>query len=253
MQHWEKQKAQHDARYALGPRGHTVSSDPFVNYVTRWRLQEAFRRLHLVPNEKVGYDSSILVLCAGEGLEGSVLCDLGYQNVTVSDISDIGVEQALKRDPRLKGMVLNAEKVELSDDAFDVVVVQDGLHHLRCPVSGFTEMLRVGAKAAIFLEPHQSLAGKLMGTKWEQNGNAINYVFRWDRRLVHDIASSYLVEKQFVNMSFSFWHHNIVYGKLGRAIRGGKQGIFLIRMVKKILDVPFGRIGNQFCGLIVKK
>ena len=97
MQHWEKQKAQHDARYSSGPRDHTVSSDPLVNYVTRWRLREAFRRLQDACDNRIDAESSILVLCAGEGLEGSVLCDMGYQDVTVSDISDVGVEQALKR------------------------------------------------------------------------------------------------------------------------------------------------------------
>lgn len=253
MQHWEKQKAQHDARYAAGPRGHTVSSDPFVNYVTRWRLREAFRRLHAAAGGRIDADSRILVMCAGEGLEGSVLCDLGYRNVTVSDISDVGVRQAMNRDSRLKGVVLNAEAVALDDDAYDVVVIQDGLHHLRSPVTGFTEMLRVGAVAAIFLEPHQSLAGSLLGTKWERNGDAVNYVFRWSRRLVEDVACSYLVERKFDNLSLAFWHHNIVFGRLGRLVGGGKQGILLVRTVKYLLDGLLGRMGNQFCGLVLKR
>ncbi|MBZ0073212.1 MAG: class I SAM-dependent methyltransferase [Gammaproteobacteria bacterium] len=253
MQHWEKQKAQHDARYAAGPRGHTVSSDPLVNYVTRWRLREAFRRLRLAAGNRIDTDSRILVMCAGEGLEGSVLYDLGYRNVTVSDISDVGVGQAISRDSRLKGVVLNAEAVALDDNAYDVVVVQDGLHHLRSPVAGFTEMLRVGAVAAIFLEPHQSLAGSLLGTKWERNGEAINYVFRWNRRLVGDVSSSYLVEKPFDNLSFSFWHHNIVLGRLGRLVGGGRQGVLLVRTLKVLLDGLMGRWGNQFCGLVVKQ
>jgi len=253
MQHWEKQKAQHDARYAAGPRGHTVSSDPLVNYVTRWRLREAFRRLHSVSGDRIGVDSKILVMCAGEGLEGSVLCDLGYRDVTVSDISEVGVRQAVTRDPRLKGVVLNAEAVALEDEVYDIVVVQDGLHHLRSPVAGFTEMLRVSAVAAIFLEPHQSLAGSLLGTKWERNGEAVNYVFRWSRGLVEDVSCSYLVERPFLNLSFSFWHHNIVFGRIGRLVGGGRRGVFLVRALKVTLDGLLGRWGNQFCGLVVKR
>jgi SAM-dependent methyltransferase len=253
MQHWEKQKAQHDARYAAGPRGHTVTSDPLVNYVTRWRLREAFYKLQAASDNRINTNSSILVLCAGDGLEGSVLCDMGYQNVTVSDISDVGVEQALNRDPRLKGAVLNAECVEVGDNAYDVVVVQDGLHHLHSPIGGFTEMLRVGARAAAFLEPHQSLAGSLLGTKWERNGDAVNYVFRWSRRLVEDVSCSYLVERPFSNLSFSFWHHNIVFSRFGRLVGGGERGIIAVRTVKFTLDSLLGRVGNQFCGLILKK
>jgi hypothetical protein len=55
------------------------------------------------------------------------------------------------------------------------------LHHLPRPVTGFTEMLRVAKKAVIVIEPYDSLIGNLLGTEWEEQGTAINYVYRWDK------------------------------------------------------------------------
>jgi ubiquinone/menaquinone biosynthesis C-methylase UbiE len=63
-------------------------------------------------------------------MEGSILCDLGFTNVTVSDLADNGVNAAMDRDKRLKGIVLNAERTNLPSQSFDIASVQDGLHHL---------------------------------------------------------------------------------------------------------------------------
>ena len=251
MDQIQKQRARHDSLYKAGSRAHILSDDVLVNYVTKWRMHEAFRRLENVAGDRITVDTPILFMCAGEGGEASMLCDMGFRDVTVSDLSERGVEAAISRDSRLKGLVLNAMAADVRDGEYGIVVVQDGLHHLPSPIQGFTEMMRMASVAVVFLEPHDSLVGKLIGTKWEQNGEAINFVFRWSRKLVNDITCSYLCTEKFKNLSFSFWHHNIVFRKLGGRIGGGKIGIGVISAVKVILDVAFGRFGNQFCGLIV--
>ena len=248
----DKQKDFHDKLYAEGTRAHFLLNDPLVDYVTHWRLREAFRRLAAAAARRITENSRILVLCAGEGAEGSVLCDLGYQDVTISDISEGGVAAALARDPRLKGIVLNALNPAVEDNAFEVVLIQDGLHHLPSPVLGFTEMLRIASFGVVFLEPHDTLVGRLAGTRWEKNDDAVNYVFRWTRTLVQDVACSYLGAESFRNLSFSFWHHNIQYHRLGAKLGGGAASIRLIRALKFTLDHLLGRYGNQFCGLILK-
>jgi hypothetical protein len=134
----------------------------------------------------------------------------------------------------------------------DLVIVQDGLHHLRSPVQGFTEMLRTARIAACFLEPHDSLSGRLLGKRWETNGDAINYVFRWNRRLVDSIASSYLGPDGFESCSFSFWHHNVVLGRFGDAMGGGSRAVALLKLLKNASDAVASRLGNQFCGLVIK-
>jgi ubiquinone/menaquinone biosynthesis C-methylase UbiE len=107
----------------------------------------AMWRLTTASNGRISKSSKILLMCGGEGLEGSILCDMGYRNVTISDISERGVAEAIKRDSRLQGLVLNAERADVESNSFEVVIVQDGLHHLQSPVQGFTEMLGNGISA----------------------------------------------------------------------------------------------------------
>ena len=252
-QHNEWQRSESDLSYSGGSRPHVTSSDPLVSYIVRWRLQESLDRLAKRANGRISPASKILVMCAGEGGEGSILCDMGYGDVTISDLSSVGVETGLKRDYRLKGLVLDAENADVPDRAFDLVIVQDGLHHLQNPVRGFAEMLRIARVGVIFLEPHDSWVGNFIGTKWEKNGDAINYVFRWTTKLVQDCASSYLGPDACENMSFSFWHHNIVYEKIGKLLGGGTFALWAIRILKRILDGVAGKMGNQFAGVILKR
>lgn len=107
---------------------------PAIKYIVSWRVSESIRRLMSVSKGGITYDSSVLVLCSGEGLEGSILCDLGFSNVTVSDIDENAVKAALSRDHRLKGVTLNADRPAVEIDSYDVSLVQDGLHHLTSPV-----------------------------------------------------------------------------------------------------------------------
>jgi ubiquinone/menaquinone biosynthesis C-methylase UbiE len=252
MNHLEKQKVQSEKVYSCGSRSHVLSKDVTTRYIVSWRIKESIKRLMSASKGFLNCDSNILVLCSGEGMEGSILCDMGFADVTVSDLAEQGVQAALERDSRLKGLVLNAESTELKEDSFDIVLVQDGLHHLQSPIQGFTEMLRVAKKGVIFLEPHDSLVGRMIGTKWEKNGSAINYVFRWNRKLVEQVISSYLGPDRFENLSFSFWHHNPVYAKIAQRL-GSSLGLFTVKAVKLLLDMTMGKFGNQFCGLILKR
>jgi hypothetical protein len=238
-----------EAMVADGPR--FQDANPMSSYVLHWRLHEAMRRLdHADPT--IPRDSKILILCASDGLEGTALADLGWSNITVSDLSLTAANTAVLRDPRLKAMVINAEDSGLPRDAYDIVLIQDGLHHLQRPVQGFTEMLRIASRAVIFMEPHQSVVGRRIGTEWEIHGDAVNYVFRWSKRLVQDVASSYLGRDSFQNLSFSFWHHNPVFYKIGRRLGSGTFAITCLRVLKGTLDVLLSSSGNSICGMVLK-
>jgi hypothetical protein len=118
-------------------------------------------------------------------------------------------------------------------------------------VRGFTEMLRIATTGIVFLEPHNSLAGRMVGRTWEQHGDAVNYVFRWTRQLVQDVASSYLGRDSFRNLSFAFWHHNIVLEKVGRRF-GRRLAVPVVRAAKQVADRLLPASGNQFCGMVLK-
>jgi SAM-dependent methyltransferase len=164
----------------------------------------------------------------------------------------VAIATGIRRDPRLKGVAADAENTEFKSESFDLVIVQDGLHHLASPVRGFTEMLRIARVGVIFVEPHDALVGKIIGTKWEQNGDAINYVFRWTHKLVEQVASSYLGRERFRNHSYAYWHHNMVFAKLGSLVGGGKRGEILIRVIKLVSRLlPFA--GNCFTAIVIKR
>ena len=247
--HRERQAAATEATFAGGSRALQLADDRLVSYLVQWRLQAAWRRLRRC-EPALDERCSVLVVCAGEGVEGSLLADLGFTDVTVSDISRSAMDVAVGRDPRLSTEVLNAEDTGLDARFFDIVVVHDGLHHLQSPVRGFTEMLRLADKAVILLEPHDSWSGRKFGQRWETNGDAVNFVFRWDRRLVDQVAASYLGSDGFENASFAFWHHNVRMEQLARRL-GPRAGLATVKVVKTVLDRAVGRFGNQFCGLVV--
>lgn len=250
MDHLQQQREIHNQMY--GERIRPLGDDDFTRYLVAWRLRASMCRLLEVGAGRITLDSSILILCSGEGWEGTLICDMGFRNVTISDVANLAVAQGLDRDPRLRGLVLAAEQSGLPDNAFDVVLVQDGLHHLQSPVQGFTEMLRLARIAVVFIEPHDSLVGNRIGLKWEIHGSAVNYVFRWNKRLVEDVAASYLGPNAFDNHSVTYWHHTLVYKKLARKIGGG-LGRTAVRLIKSTLEGVLPNHGNIICGLVLKK
>jgi hypothetical protein len=249
-QHRKLQTQWTEQMLSAGPRRHTRAADPLTLYLVGWRLKLAMRKVFQAAGD-ITNSSSVLVLCAAEGYEGTLLMDMGLRDVTVSDLSDAVAEVAVRRDPRLKARALNAEETGLPARSYDIVVVQDGLHHLQRPVQGFTEMLRIASRAVIFLEPHDSPIGRLIGTRWERNGPAVNYVFRWTRRMVGDVASSYLGQGASRNLSFSFFHHNVVLAKAGRWLGSGAFAVACIASAKACMGFLLPGMGNQFCGLVI--
>lgn len=231
--------------------GRALPSGTLSRYIVSWALFEMMEKAIRSSAGKLSKESSILIMCAGEAHEGTILCDEGYTNITISDISPMGVESALKRDPRLKGVVLNAQDADVPNDSYDFVFIQHGLHHLPSPVAGLTEMLRIARFGAAFIEPHDSLVGNLIGRDWEWHDDAVNYVFRWDKKLVQDVCNSYLGPDSFTNKSFSFWHHNPTFFKMRNLPFSEVVSVNILKFTKSALDTIFRYSGNQICGLVI--
>ena len=190
-------------------------------------------------------------MCSGEGMEGSLFLGLGFKRVCVTDISEEAIKNARHIDSRLEAVCCNAEALPFADASFDLVFIQDGLHHLQSPVAGFTEALRVSRVAAMFFEPHDSLVGRLIGTQWERLGDSVNYVFRWRKKLVREITRSYLGHDRFQNGSFSFWYHSDKFPMLLKRLGDGKFAVVCLKLLIAFLTIlPVRR--NQMCGLVVK-
>lgn len=225
-----------------------VTADPFTRYVRDRRLGMALEMLgdpHLA-------ERRVLVACGGVGGEGIFLRRAGVADVTVSDISEQALAICRGLDPSLKTLPVDAEAMDLPDESFDVVVVQDGLHHLPRPVLGFTEMLRVARRAAIVIEPHRGLVAKLLGTTWERSASgAVNWVFRWDRNLVEQTTRSLLLSDDPVVKVRRVWDHpGHVAPLLGRL--PARLRLPAARALYGVLT-PFNPLGNMMVAVVVKR
>jgi SAM-dependent methyltransferase len=226
------------------------TKDPLIRYLRDRRLRIALdilaRHGRIDPARQ-----SVLLVCGGVGGEGTFLRNAGFRDVTVSDLSDEALQLCRRFDPRLETRQLNAEDMaEVEDGSYDLVFVQDGLHHLPRPVLGLTEMLRVARQAAVVIEPYYSLVGRAIGTEWERQGEAVNYVFRWTAPMLEQVSRSFLLSPDAVVVAHRLWDHGGVVGRTvarlpASARLGGAKAIY------GALG-PLRRAGNMMVGVVLK-
>lgn len=246
-QHFETQYAVRDRSYWW----FHDTKDPVIRYLRDRRLQIAVERaLRATRRDVSGLDA--LVVCGGVGGEGTFLANAGFRSVTVSDFSQTALDLCRERDPRLSTVLLDAEQLAVPDNSYDVVLVQDGLHHLARPTLGFTEMLRVARVAVIMIEPHTGVVARLLGTKWEREGKAVNWVFRWNADMLTQITNSYSPVAHCRVEAIRIWDHNVVMGKVARAFGGKAIGLQAVKLLYGLLGAGFGWAGNMLIGIALK-
>lgn len=225
--------------------------DPFVRYLRDRRLKVALELL----DRHAGLDRAscrVLVVCGGVGGEATFLLNNGFSDVTVSDLAQNALEVCRRREPRAQTLILDAERPELPDGAFNLVLVQDGLHHLPRPTLGFTEMLRVASRAVVVVEPHDGLAGRCLGREWEVHEGECNYVFRWTGRLLEQVTRAYLGDRGATVIARRLWDHNLVVGRAARRLARDGDALAIARRLYGLLT-PFDRVGNMMVGIVVKR
>jgi ubiquinone/menaquinone biosynthesis C-methylase UbiE len=227
------------------------SSECLARYLLDRRLKIGVEHLMKVADSSPS-SWDVLVICGGVGGEGTVLANMGFKSVTVSDFSENALRVCNERDARLKTRILNAENLDLAKESFDLVIVQDGLHHLPRPVLGFTEIIRVAKKGAIIIEPHTGIVANLLGRVWEEVGDTINYVFRWDKQLVEQATRSYILQAPCYIKTIRLWNHNEAIDTLGKFFGNGQAGLLVVKSCYFILDLLFGRLGNMAVVVLLK-
>lgn len=241
---FEESYGRSDERWAFH-----YTADPLTRYLRDRRLKLAVSALRKATEANVGI-LSVLVVCGGVGGEGTFFRRNGFADVTVSDFSQEALDRCNRFDPALKTLLVDAEKMELPDCSYDVVVVQDGLHHLPRPALGFTEMLRVARVAVIVIEPHHGLVGRMVGREWEVQDAAINYVFRWNRMMLEQCTRSYLLSRTARIIAIRVWDHNLAVGKLVGYLPVALR-LAAARSIYAALSA-FSRVGNMMVGVVVK-
>jgi ubiquinone/menaquinone biosynthesis C-methylase UbiE len=142
-------------------------------------------------------DDNVLVVAGGSHDRTSLL-EAGFNKVVISNLDYHAGE--VDYSP-FQWTRLDAERIELSDDSFDWVIIHAGLHHLGVPAQGVCEMFRVCRKGIVCFEARDSLAMRLavkvsLSSEYElesaflsdglsggyRNGPIPNYVYRWTER-----------------------------------------------------------------------
>jgi SAM-dependent methyltransferase len=226
------------------------TKDPFTRFLRDRRLRLAMRHLRGLISEPLE-TLSVLVVCGGVGGEASFFANQGFQDVTNSDFSGQAVEFCRLRDPRIKALEIDAEKIGLPDASYDLVLVQDGLHHLPRPVLGLNEMIRVARRAVVILEPQSGIVASLFGREWERCGDAVNFVFRWNRQLFYQAVQSQLLESRKAIMAYRIWDHSLALLKVLRLCPAKAMHYPLARLAYLLLR-PLNFLGNSFAGILVK-
>jgi SAM-dependent methyltransferase len=96
---------------------------------------------------------TVLVVCGGD-TDVAAFRARGFEHVTISNLGDTSDAVGGDGRPSYAYARQNAEALDFPDGAFDHVFVHSGLHHLRCPIRGLTEMYRVARKVIVGFEPH---------------------------------------------------------------------------------------------------
>lgn len=237
---------------------YNYTQDPLARYLRDRGLQRALQHISSVleVSAEEMHRWRVLIVCGGIGGEGTLLANQGFSDVTVSDLSRERLELCRKIDKRLQTTVQDAENMDLESGAYDLVLVQAGLHELPQPVLGFTEMLRVSRKVVVVVEPHLSISGKLLGTKWERHGHEdnyvidVNYAFRWNQTILEQVTRSYLLSEKTYVKAIRFWDHDVYVGKAVSKLPA-KHRLSAAKAIYRALDVLPGT-GNAMAGVVIK-
>ncbi len=228
------------------------TDDKLIRYLRDRRLNVGlnYLRSKYSPSELEKW--KVLIICGSVGGEGVFFKNAGFKDVTLSDINRKYLNMAKVLAPQLNTLFLNGEALDLEAGSYDLVVVQDGLHHLPRPATGFTEMLRVAKKAILVIEPYDSVIGNMMGTKWEVAGGETNFVYRWNRKMINQTVKSYLLRKYDSIKVFRLWDHNLTVLRLVKALRIPKK--FRVSASKTIYQLLslINFSGNMLVAVVTK-
>ena len=93
---------------------------------------------------------------------------------------------------------------------------------------------------------------RLFGTVWEHEGDAINYVFRWNRNLVEQTVRSYLLRADCRIEAIRLWDHNVMMRKLVSVVPFARARPRLARFGYRVLDTLAARMGNMMIAVVIK-
>lgn len=173
-----------------------------------------------VINKLILDKKALILVCGGGELDRQVLLQLGFENVTISNLDER--MQADLYTP-FRWEYENAENLSYQDNSFDYVIAHAAIHHASSPHRMLLEMYRVARRAMIGIEARDSLVMRIFQSfsdyqGYEQvavfynnceyggvnNTEIPNYVYRWTEREVEKTICSYA--------PYADHHYDYLYG-----------------------------------------
>jgi len=172
----QKQRDYTDRTITANPWRDRTAMSPLADFTEHSTLFQARRRL---PNNLAPY--SILIVNCGAGVDARFFQVEGVHSITVTDISSAALRLTRSHCPGAQSVMADTAHLPFADDAFDLVGVRSGLHHLEQPLDGLREMARVARFAFFGIEGHATplvpLLVKLGALEAEEEAG--NPVFRF--------------------------------------------------------------------------
>lgn len=212
----------------------------------KFLLREKFHRA----TAPIGVDlvgAWALTVCGGSGMDAEFLARSGAR-VIASDIS-LGAARRTQERARRYGLditpiVADVEHLPLTDEAVDLVLVHDGLHHLERPDAGLAEMARVARRWISVTEPASAAATAVAiraGIALERE-EAGNLVARLKPARVAELLRIAGFSTLLVQRYAMYYHHEP--GPVMRAL--SRPWVFpLVRMGWRLANAIVGGAGNK--------
>ena len=142
-----------------------------------------------------------------------------FESIVLAGIDDpdAATSAIIAEDPRFGYRHENGECMDLPSGTFDLTFCKEAAHHFARPVAGFYELLRLSRYAVVLIEPYDTAVGRLferlgmasvsevlqaedevtrdsIQLRCMNLGRNSNYVYRWNRRQLEMLLSSYYVD-----------------------------------------------------------
>jgi SAM-dependent methyltransferase len=214
-----------------------------------------------LPKEAPGL-GTILAIGANHR-EARALAKLPFERILLTGIADAdeAIHDVEQSDPRVSYRIENSESLSLDARSFDLVLCKESLHHLARPALGLYEMLRVCRRAALVIEPYDTLAGRIferlgLATVYETHqagnlGGRDNFVHRFARRPLELLLNSYYLESDYTLEIHLGWMSSRFNAHPAKAVRRlaalagwalglvpGSRGNYMTAMVIPGRDLP---------------
>lgn len=166
------------------------------------------------------------------------------KKVYLSDIKREDLLGAISLFPYSKGIVSNNQMLSFKDNSIDYVIVGTCLHHLKEPVRGLYELLRITKYALIVNEPNDTWLTRFferLGWAQEYEIEHRNYVYRFRKREVEKICKA---------LFFSF---GIVRFFSTHRVAKTKLEFWVLKLLNVIGNILCPSLGNYIIFVIKKE